>query len=232
MKKVNYNWLPDFVYGGSDGAVTTFAVVAGVVGANLSTPVILILGFANLLADGFSMAVGKYSSDSAELERIDHIRKSEEESILLNPKEEKGEIREILRRWGFHGEDLSRAQKIITSNPIIWVKMMLNHEFNIIEENVNPVKGATVTFLSFLAIGLIPLLGYASQSLTGLEEDQLFIGTAAATLFALFIVGTVKSRFSSRHWLVTGTQTALIGGLAAGISYVVGALLGTLFNVS
>jgi len=183
------------------------------------------------LADGFSMAIGKYSSDSAELERIAHIRQMEEESILLNPKEERSEIATILKHWGFKGRDLTRAQEILTSNPKIWVKMMLNHEFNIIEENVDPVKGATITFAAFLVIGLIPLLGYASQSLTGLGEDQLFMGTAAATLFALFIVGTVKSRFSSRHWIVTGTQTALIGGLAAGISYVVGVLLGNLFNI-
>ncbi len=231
MRKVQYNWLPDFVYGGIDGAVTTFAVVAGVVGAQLSTSIILILGFANLLADGFSMAVGKYSSDKAELERIAHIRKSEEESIISKPKEEKEEIRKILKNWGFRGEDLSRAQAVITGNPKIWVKMMLNHEFNIIEENVNPRKGATYTFLAFIAIGLIPLLGYLSQTLTGFKDEELFVGTSVATLFALFLVGTVKSRFSSRHWIFTGLQTALIGGFAAAIAYLVGDVLGNLLNV-
>lgn len=231
MKKVKYNWLPDFVYGGIDGAVTTFAVVAGVVGAGLSTPTILILGFANLFADGFSMAVSKYSSDKAELDRIDHIRKIEEASIVEKPQEEQKEIAAILKRWGFQGKDLSRAQQIITSNPKIWVKMMLNHEFNIIEENVNPIKGATATFLAFLAIGLIPLVGYTSQSFTGFSNGSLFVGTCAATLAALFVVGTVKSRFTSLHWMYTGSQTAVIGGLAAVISYFVGDVLGQLFNI-
>lgn len=55
-------YLPEFVYGGIDGAVTTFAVVAGVVGASLSSVIVLILGFANLFADGFSMAVSNYLS--------------------------------------------------------------------------------------------------------------------------------------------------------------------------
>jgi vacuolar iron transporter family protein len=50
--------IEDFVYGATDGAVTTFAVVAGVIGAALSPSIVLILGFANLFADGFSMAIG------------------------------------------------------------------------------------------------------------------------------------------------------------------------------
>jgi VIT1/CCC1 family predicted Fe2+/Mn2+ transporter len=48
-------YLPDLIYGANDGVVTTLAVISGVVGASLSSTVILILGFANLLADGFSM---------------------------------------------------------------------------------------------------------------------------------------------------------------------------------
>ena len=62
MKK----YLPEFVYGGIDGSITTFAVVSGVVGASLNSSIILILGFANLFADGFSMAVSKYLSEKSE----------------------------------------------------------------------------------------------------------------------------------------------------------------------
>lgn len=60
------NNLREFVYGGMDGAVTTFAIVTGAAGANLGTNVILILGVANVLADGFSMAVGAYLSEKAD----------------------------------------------------------------------------------------------------------------------------------------------------------------------
>ena len=59
------SYLRDWVYGGMDGTVTTFAVVSGVVGAELPTTVILILGLANLVADGFSMAAGNYSGLSS-----------------------------------------------------------------------------------------------------------------------------------------------------------------------
>lgn len=233
MKKQTYNWLPDFVYGGIDGAITTFAVVAGVVGANLSTPTILILGFANLLADGFSMAVGKFLSDRSELDRINHIRADEERSIIKKPKEEKGEVRSILKQFGFQGKDLTRAEEIITSNPKIWVKLMLTHEFNVIEENINPKKGAFFTFLAFLTIGLVPLLGYLLQLFLPIHNSQaIFVATSIATLCALFFVGTIKSRFSSRHWFFTGLETALIGGAAASISYFIGDLLGALLHSS
>lgn len=65
LKRIENN-LREFVYGGMDGAVTTFAVVTGAAGANLQSSVILILGFANVLADGFSMAVGSYLSEKSE----------------------------------------------------------------------------------------------------------------------------------------------------------------------
>ncbi len=72
------SYLRDWVYGGIDGAVTTFAVVAGVLGANMSPRVILILGAANLLADGFSMAAANYSSTRTEIDEYEHIRQMEE----------------------------------------------------------------------------------------------------------------------------------------------------------
>lgn len=62
IRNIQKTYLPEFVYGGMDGAVTTFAVVAGTVGAALSPTIVIILGFANLFADGFSMAASNYLS--------------------------------------------------------------------------------------------------------------------------------------------------------------------------
>lgn len=227
---MKYNWLPDFVYAGIDGSVTTFAVVAGVVGADLSTPVILILGFANLFADGFSMATGKYLSDKAELERMQYLRAIEERSIIEKPKEEKKEIEVILKSFGFRGEDLSRAKKVIFKNPEAWVNLMMNHELNIIEDNVEPAKGAAVTVLAFVTIGLIPLLGYIFQRFLPVDSNYLFAGTCLSTLLALFFVGTVKSRFSKKSWVVAGLETSAVGGFAASIAFFVGYFLQNLAN--
>ncbi len=220
-----YPWVQDFVYGGIDGAVTTFAVVAGVEGASLSVPVILILGFANLFADGFSMATGKYLSDRSNQEQFERIRQIEFRHLKEKTEHEREEVREIVARYGFKGADLERATEIITSDPNAWVDLMMRHEFNMTQENVNPVKGALATFAAFITIGFIPLIGYTFKSFLPLDAGQIFVATCASTFVALFLVGAVKSRFSMKHWLISGLETALTGGLAASIAYFIGYLL-------
>lgn len=220
-----YSWVPDFVYGGIDGAVTTFAVVAGVEGASLSLPIILILGFANLFADGFSMSVGKYSSDKAELEEYAKIKSIEYHHLKQKPDHEREEVEEILKKYNFKGKDLKRATEIITSDEDAWVDLMMRNEFNMTIEGINPVRGGVITFVSFVTIGFIPLIGYTFGPLFNLAADYQFAFTVVATLFALFIVGAVKSKFSVRHWTFSGLETAFVGGLAAAIAYGVGYLL-------
>lgn len=75
-------YLPEFVYGGIDGAVTTFAIVAGVVGASLSPAIILILGFANVLADGFSMGISNFLSQTSENDLRSSDRKNAQRTSL------------------------------------------------------------------------------------------------------------------------------------------------------
>ncbi len=67
MKKTIRDYLPSIVYGGSDGTVTTFAVMAGAVGAGIDARVVIILGFANLFSDGFSMASADYLSEDSRI---------------------------------------------------------------------------------------------------------------------------------------------------------------------
>ena len=117
--------LGDFVYGATDGAVTTFAVVAGVVGASLSPSIVLILGFANLLADGFSMAVGNYLATKAQREYIEKARKREEWEIDNLVEQEKQEIRDIYTKKGFKAELLDEIVKVITSRRKVWFDTMM-----------------------------------------------------------------------------------------------------------
>jgi len=79
-------YLPEFVYGGIDGSVTTFAVLAGAAGASLSAAVVLILGFANLFADGFSMAVSNYLSTKSQNDVYKLHNHKHDESDIKNPK--------------------------------------------------------------------------------------------------------------------------------------------------
>lgn len=224
-EKRRYNWLPDFVYGGMDGAVTTFAVVAGVEGASLSPAIVLILGFANLFADGFSMAVGKYSSDHAEKQRIQGVRRMLFDAVKQRPEAERIKLKKILRGRGFKGKDLDRAVEVIERDKSVWVETLMLHEHGLIEENIEPVKGALSTFLAFNLIGFIPLAAYVFNGFLKLDTWAVFELTVLFTLGALFVVGGVKGRIVERNWILSGLETAFIGGTAATIAYLVGFLL-------
>jgi vacuolar iron transporter family protein len=224
-KDIVSKYLPDFVYGGIDGSVTTFAVVAGVTGASLSPTIVLILGFANLFADGFSMAVSNYLSTKSKKEYADKIRKSEEHSVINIPEEETQEIREIFSEKGFSGKQLDDAVEIITSNQDVWIDTMMKDEFGIFEDHTSPLKSAIVTFISFNLIGFIPLLAYVLSYFSDSFKSNTFTLSIVLTSIAFFIVGTVKGRVVGRRWLFSGFETLLIGGAAAVIAYYVGYLL-------
>jgi vacuolar iron transporter family protein len=128
--------IEDFVYGVTDDVVTTFAVVAGVVGASLSPSVILILGFANLFADGFSMAVGNYLSSRSRIEYIQRERKRKELDIENVGEQEIQKIREIYQSKGFHNELLEEVVKVIISKKKIWLDTIVNEKLGLMKINV------------------------------------------------------------------------------------------------
>ncbi|MEX1000083.1 MAG: VIT1/CCC1 transporter family protein [Thermodesulfobacteriota bacterium] len=224
-KDIVSKYLPDFVYGGIDGSVTTFAIVAGVTGASLSPTIVLILGFANLFADGFSMAISNYLSTKSKKEYAEKIRKSEEHSVINIPEEETQEIREIFSEKGFSGQQLDDAVEIITSNQDVWIDTMMKDEFGIFEDHTSPIKSAIVTFISFNLIGFIPLFAYVLSYFSDSFKSNTFTLSIVLTSIAFFIVGTVKGRVVGRRWLFSGFETLLIGGAAAVIAYYVGYLL-------
>lgn len=214
-------YLRDIVYGGIDGSVTTFAIVAGVAGAGLSPWVIIALGIANVLADGFSMAAGNYSGTKAELDDTRRLREIEERHIRKYPEGEKRELREILRRKGLSGEALNGAVEQISQNREQWVQMMLEGEYGLASVDPHPFKAAWATFLAFLVAGMIPLLPFL------LALDDAFRISTVLTLCTFFGIGAYKSRWSLAPWWRSGLETLLIGGTAAAIAYFVG----TLFNL-
>jgi vacuolar iron transporter family protein len=218
-------YISDFVFAGIDGAVTTFAVVSGVEGASLSASIVLILGFANLLADGFSMAVGNYMGLKSTHEYIQKARRVEETHIDKEPEIEKHEIREIFKEKGFTGKHLDDAVDIITSDRKIWLDTMMKDELGIIEEQKSPLKGAFVTFFAFNMIGIIPLLAYLVSHFFDSITSQAFPISILLTSCALFAVGSVKGKIVEINWIISGTGTLFMGGAAAVIAYLVGHFL-------
>lgn len=212
--------LRDAIYGAIDGSVTTFAIVAGVAGAGLSPYVIVALGLANVLADGFSMAAGNYSGTKAELDNAHRLRRVEEDHLHLYPDGERAELKEILRAKGLSGETLEAATREISRDRDRWIAMMMEAEYGVSEIEPHPLHAALVTFFAFLAAGMIPLLPF----IFGLPSA--FSLSAVLTFGVFFAIGAAKSRWSLASWWASGGETLLIGGTAAGIAYFVG----TLFN--
>lgn len=210
--------LRDLVYGGIDGSVTTFAIVAGVAGAGLSPFIIVALGLANVLADGFSMAAGNYSGTKAEQDNIARIRAVEESHIDLYPEGERREVHEILAKKGLSGDVLDDATQAITENRESWINLMLEGEYGLSGIDPNPMYAAMATFAAFLLAGLVPLLPF----LLGLE--QAFAASVWLTMFVFFVIGALKSLWSMAPWWRSAGETLLIGGTAAAIAYGVGTL--------
>lgn len=221
-------YLSDFIYGGIDGTVTTFAVVSGVAGAGLSSDVIIILGFANLIGDGFSMAASNYLGTRVDRQLHDKARAAENHEIDLYPEGEREEVRQIFAAKGFAGDDLERAVEIITQDRERWVDTMLTDELGLSLTLRSPIKAASATMLAFLLIGLIPLLSFVIELIVPGIVSHPFLVSSALTGGAFLLVGAVKSRFVDQRWYWSGLETLAIGGLAAALAYAVGAALGHL----
>jgi VIT1/CCC1 family predicted Fe2+/Mn2+ transporter len=214
-----HSYLRDFVYGGIDGAVTTFAIVSGVVGAELSPRVILILGTANLLADGLSMAAGNYLATRAEHEEGRHAETIEHRHIAVSPEGERAEVREIFRQRGISGELLERVTEAITADRDRWVRTMLRDEYGLPASIRSPWCAAASTFLAFLVCGVVPLFPFV------LGLGQAFETAAATTGLVFVAIGAIKSRWSPHPWWRSGLETLAVGGGAAMVAYAIGAWL-------
>jgi VIT1/CCC1 family predicted Fe2+/Mn2+ transporter len=213
------SYLRDWVYGGIDGTVTTFAVMAGVVGANLSAGIVIILGLANLLADGFSMAAVHFTGTKAERDEYEQLRHMEERHVALVPEGEREEVRQIFRAKGFDGEALETAVNVITKHREQWIDTMMAEEHGLPATIRSPLKAALMTFIAFVLCGSLPLLPYALE----LQSPEIPSVVMAGASF--FSIGSLRSRWSPAPWWRAGIETFAIGMVAAGVAYLVGYLL-------
>ncbi len=219
-------YLKNIVYGGLDGVITTFAVVAGVAGAALSSGILLILGLANLIADGISMAVGDYLSSKAQRDFYYSEKERESWEAKNYLRGEKEEMIEIYMKRGLSKSDAQRLVNIISKKKNLFVDEMMVEELRMINDaKSSPLKNAVVTFISFFIFGLIPISIYLFSLFYPGSIKQPFLYTIILTILALFILGVAKFKFTKKHWLRSALETLIIGGLAAGAAYLVGRLL-------
>ncbi len=209
-------YLREWVYGGIDGVVTTFAIVAGVVGASLSPAIVLILGVANLVGDGFSMAAGAYSSTKADEDNYRRLYDIEDAHIDKYPEGEREEIRQIFAAKGFKGEDLEKLVETISSDREYWIEVMLQEEFGVSKPLFPPFKSALHTFIAFIICGAMPLLPFLFHAPSAPVMALVLSG------LTFFVIGSIKSLWSVKKWWREGGETLLVGLIAAGLAFAIG----------
>ena len=215
-------YLADFVYGANDGIITTFAVVAGAAGAGLSTTVIIILGFANLVGDGISMGMSNFLSLRSRKSFEARERGREEYEVEKFPEDEKKEVEEIVERWGIKGDHARAFVGDVISDKKRWIDFMMREELGILEDpDDKPFMHGLVTFCAFFVAGMLPLIPYVF----GISAHMQFSVSIFSTAISLFAVGASRSAVTNQKWFKSGVEMLLIGGIAASAAFLIGGFI-------
>lgn len=218
-------YIKSIVYGGLDGIITTFAVVSGVAGAELGTQVILILGISNLLADGFSMGMGDYLSTKSEREVYANEERRQYWEAENFPEGQKRELTALYQQHGYSPDEAETLVDVQTRTPERWANAMMLQELNLVKDEESPLSNAVATFISFIIAGALPLLVYLAGLFTPIPSSTAFTISLISAGIALFLLGAAKYFVTRLNPLRTGMEMLILGGLAAGVAYGVGALL-------
>jgi VIT1/CCC1 family predicted Fe2+/Mn2+ transporter len=218
-------YLGSMVYGGLDGIVTTFAVVSGVAGADLGANVILILGIGNLVADGFSMGTGNYLSTKSEREYYQREARRQAWEIENFPDGQRAELGALYVQNGYDEADAVALVDVQTRNQERWVNAMMIEELGMVRADSNPIYNALATFLAFVVAGSLPLIVYLVGLGTPIAPDTAFRTSVLLSGAALFGLGAAKVFVTRLNAFRSGLEMLLVGGFAAAVAYVIGALL-------
>ncbi|MCO5546956.1 hypothetical protein L7F22_000395 [Adiantum nelumboides] len=215
------------VYGGLDAIVTSFALVASISGSNHSSGAVLVLGFANLLADGISMGFGDFVSSSTENDLAFTYRKAMGWKVRKDPHTQ---LLNLVSKYKDHGMDESDAQMVVECfskyrNLFLDQKMTMEQGLVTPDPSESLWKNGCVTFLSFLCFGCTPLLAYVILNPFTSNSQIKFAAATVVTVIALVTLGLAKAKISGQKYLSSVLMVLLNGGIAAGVAYLVGWLL-------
>jgi VIT1/CCC1 family predicted Fe2+/Mn2+ transporter len=224
---LNSGLLKAAVYGANDGIITTFAVVAGVAGAGLSPSIVLILGIANLIADGLSMGIGDYLGERSERKHKKYQYAVEKWEVQNIPKEEKAELIEYFASRGVKSSEAHDLANIITKYPKLWTELGFIDEMGEVPNFDGGVwKTGLMTFFAFLIAGSLPLLPYFLEFIgVPILESQQFNLSIVSTACALFFVGSLRTLITKGRWWLNGLEMLGIGAIAATVAYFLGAVI-------
>ena len=212
-------YIGDFVYGANDGIVTTFAVVAAAAGASLSPLVVIILGLANLFADGFSMGASNFLSLRSKRKFINFQRKKEEWEVENFPEIEREEVRNILNSWSVPSDMVEGVTNAITRDKKKWVDLMMREELELQGfDRASPFNHGLMTFIAFMIAGAIPLIPYLF--LVPLSQQFVFSALLSGVMF--FAIGAARTLVTAESAFKAGIEILFVGGLASLVAYAIG----------
>ncbi len=217
---VSGGWLRAAVFGAMDGLVTNIALVAGVGGGGADRHMIILTGMAGLVAGAFSMALGEFASVDTQNDAVASEVAVEREEIRTHPRAEQAELARMYEQMGLTRPTAEAMAREVHANPELAVKVHVAQELGVdVDEQPSPWIAAVSSFLCFSVGGLVPLFPF----LLGSSSLPLALAVGAV---GLFTVGALTSRFTTRSWLFSGLRQLGFGALAAGATYLVGALIG------
>jgi VIT1/CCC1 family predicted Fe2+/Mn2+ transporter len=222
-------YLKQIVYGGNDGIVTTFAVVAGFEGAGgggagLAAGVVLLFGLANLFGDAASMGLGDYISERSEREVTEAERAEVRALAMRAPNEARTLLARQLAGRGLPETQVRGILDGLSAAPELLADMVLTFD-----RGIAPRQGergaatqAFVTFAAFLLFGALPLLPYAMPGVAALSGLGPFGTALGGSLAALVLLGLLKRRLGGRAGLRQVVEIVAIGVVAGGVAFAVG----------
>ncbi len=220
-RDVNGGWLRPAVFGAMDGLVSNLALMTGVAGGAVSQQTIIITGLAGLAAGAFSMAAGEYTSVASQRELVLAELDVERRELRKHPKDELEELAALYESRGVEPELAREVARQLSKDPEQALEIHAREELGIDPSDLpSPAVAAVSSFGSFALGALLPVLPYL------LGASQLWPAVLLA-LVGLFGCGAVVARVTARSWWFSGLRQLALGGAAAGVTYVLGALFGT-----
>ena len=213
------------IFGVSDGLVSNLALVMGVAGANAAVSggsFVLLAGIAGLLAGAFSMAAGEYISMQSQRELFERQIALERAELEAMPEEEEAELAAVYMAKGLTADEATTIARRMFSDPEHALDTLIREELGLDPDELGSPWGAAFgSFVAFAIGAVVPVVPYLFGSGSG-----AFTAALGASLVALFIVGAGVSLLTGRSLLFSGARQVGIGAAAAGVTYLVGTVIG------
>jgi VIT1/CCC1 family predicted Fe2+/Mn2+ transporter len=220
-RDVTGGWLRPATFGVMDGLVSNFALVAGVVGGGATGKVVIMTGLAGLVAGACSMASGEFTSVSSQTELMQAEIETERRELRINPEDELRELTLMYEAKGLRPELAAEVAKELTADPEVALEVHVREELGVDPNDLpSPWLAAGSSFVAFAVGAVIPLLPFLLGVVSVWPALLL-------SVVGLVVTGGIVARITARPFWYGGGRQLLLGGLSAGVTFLIGLAVGT-----